>query len=88
MRHLQNFFTTANIRQTRSGGFSSCYTDTGMKSGYALSDATCTALQLTNFWQDIKRDYAMGRVYLPEEEMRRFGVKEKDLEKDKATDPV
>jgi len=55
---------------------------------FALSDATCTALQLTNFWQDIKRDYAMGRVYLPEEEMRRFGVKEKDLEKDKATDPV
>lgn len=44
-----------------------------------LSDATCTALQLTNFWQDIARDYAMGRVYLPEEDMKRFGCAEEDL---------
>ena len=55
---------------------------------FALSDATCTALQLTNFWQDIKRDLAMGRIYLPEEEMRRFGVTEEDLAKDEANDPV
>ncbi len=54
---------------------------------FALSDATCTALQLTNFWQDIKRDLAMGRIYLPEEEMRRFGVTEEDLAKDEANDP-
>ncbi|MEW5825595.1 MAG: squalene synthase HpnC [Candidatus Bipolaricaulota bacterium] len=44
-----------------------------------LSDATCTALQLTNFWQDVKRDFAMGRVYLPEQDMARFGVSEGDL---------
>lgn len=55
---------------------------------FALSDATCTALQLTNFWQDIKRDYAMGRVYLPDEEMKGFGVKEEDLAKNKANDRV
>jgi squalene synthase HpnC len=42
----------------------------------ALSDHTCTALQLTNFWQDIARDHEMGRVYLPVEDMERFGYTE------------
>lgn len=41
---------------------------------FRLSDATCTALQLANFWQDVTRDYAKGRVYLPQDDMRRFGV--------------
>jgi squalene synthase HpnC len=44
-----------------------------------LSDATCTALQLANFWQDVKRDLAMGRIYLPQEDLARFGVAETDL---------
>jgi len=44
-----------------------------------LSDAICTALQLTNFWQDVARDFAIGRVYLPEDDMRRFGYAEADL---------
>ena len=44
-----------------------------------ISDLTCTALQLTNFWQDVARDYAMGRVYLPLEDMRRFGCTEQML---------
>ena len=38
-----------------------------------LSDATCTALQLANFWQDVARDYAMGRIYIPLEDVRAFG---------------
>ncbi len=46
---------------------------------FELSDNTCTALQLTNFWQDIRRDYEMGRIYLPQDEMKRFGVSESDL---------
>lgn len=46
---------------------------------HALSDATCTALQLANFWQDVSRDYAMGRIYLPLDEMERFGYREGDL---------
>ncbi len=41
-----------------------------------LSDATCTALQLANFWQDVARDYAMGRIYIPLEDMRAFGCTE------------
>jgi squalene synthase HpnC len=44
-----------------------------------LSDRICTALQLTNFWQDVARDYAIGRVYLPEEDRIRFGYTESDL---------
>lgn len=41
-----------------------------------LSDATCTALQLANFWQDVSRDYAKGRIYIPQNDMESFGVEE------------
>ena len=41
-----------------------------------LSDRTCTALQLANFWQDVSADFAKGRIYLPLEDLRRFGVSE------------
>jgi squalene synthase HpnC len=41
-----------------------------------LSDYTCTALQLANFWQDVSADFAKGRIYLPVEDLRRFGVSE------------
>ncbi len=44
-----------------------------------LSDATCTALQLTNFWQDVRRDLDKGRIYIPLEDMARFGYGEADL---------
>jgi squalene synthase HpnC len=45
----------------------------------ALSDHICTALQLANFWQDVARDFDLGRVYLPEEDRRRFGYSDDDL---------
>ncbi len=44
------------------------------------SDAICTALQLTNFWQDVKSDYRRGRIYLPVEEMRAHGAEESTLD--------
>ncbi|HEX3687176.1 MAG TPA: squalene synthase HpnC [Gaiellaceae bacterium] len=44
----------------------------------ALSDDVCTGLQLVNFLQDVPRDLALGRVYLPAEDRRRFGVAELD----------
>ena len=44
-----------------------------------LSDFTCSALQLANFWQDVSVDYAKGRIYLPLEDLRRFGVTEQDI---------
>jgi squalene synthase HpnC len=40
------------------------------------SDSICTGLQLANFWQDVARDYAIGRIYLPQEDCRRFGYDE------------
>jgi squalene synthase HpnC len=43
------------------------------------SDAICTALQLTNFWQDLKIDFDRGRVYIPEAEMRVHGASRSDL---------
>ncbi|MFZ0663117.1 MAG: squalene synthase HpnC [Acidobacteriaceae bacterium] len=43
---------------------------------FRLSDFTCTALQLANFWQDVRQDYARNRIYFPQEDMRRFGVNE------------
>jgi squalene synthase HpnC len=52
---------------------------------WPLSDATCTALQLTNFWQDVARDFAMDRIYLPAEDRERFGVEEQDLGRCEAT---
>jgi squalene synthase HpnC len=44
-----------------------------------LSDFTCTALQLANFWQDVSLDHAKGRIYVPLESLERFGVTEGDI---------
>jgi squalene synthase HpnC len=46
----------------------------------ALSDEVCTGLQLANFWQDVARDLAIGRVYLPAEDRARFGYTDEGLE--------
>jgi squalene synthase HpnC len=46
----------------------------------ALADHVCTALQLANFWQDVARDFAIGRVYLPAEDRKRFNYPDEDLE--------
>lgn len=43
------------------------------------SDSVCTGLQLANFWQDVARDLDIGRVYLPQEDCRRFGYSTDDL---------
>jgi len=45
----------------------------------ALADEVCTGLQLANFWQDVARDFAIGRVYLPAEDRARFGYTDDDL---------
>lgn len=46
---------------------------------FALSDKICTALQLTNFWQDVAVDFERDRVYLPLEDLNRFGYSLEDL---------
>jgi len=45
----------------------------------ALSDNICTALQLAEHWQDVAEDLANGRIYLPGEDLERFGCTEADL---------
>ena len=45
----------------------------------ACSDAICSALQLINFWQDVEIDYRKNRIYLPQEDMARFGVTEDQI---------
>jgi squalene synthase HpnC len=44
------------------------------------ADAICTGLQLANFWQDVAIDWRKGRVYLPAEDLARFGVDESQIE--------
>jgi squalene synthase HpnC len=50
-----------------------------------LSDYTCTALQLANFWQDVTVDYGKGRIYLPMEDLRQYSVSEEDLSRNRNT---
>ena len=45
----------------------------------SLSDRICTSLQLINFWQDVAIDFAMGRIYLPQDELARYRVSEEQI---------
>lgn len=45
----------------------------------AYSDSICTALQLINFWQDVAKDWNIGRIYLPQDELAQFGVNEAQI---------
>ena len=56
--------------------------------GIVLSDKVCSALQLTEHWQDVGEDCARDRVYLPAEDLRRFGVADTDLAAATATAEV
>jgi len=46
---------------------------------FGWSDSICTGLQLANFWQDVARDLDIGRIYLPQEDLRRVGYSPDDL---------
>jgi phytoene/squalene synthetase len=50
------------------------------------SDLICSALQLINFWQDVAVDWQKGRVYIPQEDLARFGVSESDIERGNASE--
>ena len=50
---------------------------------FNLSDYTCTALQLTNFWQDVNADLGKGRIYIPMEDMEIYGYSIEDLKERK-----
>ena len=51
------------------------------------SDRICTALQIINFWQDVAIDFRKDRIYLPLDEMRRFGVTEEHLAQERCDRP-
>ncbi len=51
----------------------------------AWSDAICTGLQLANFWQDVARDAAIGRTYLPREDRHRYGFSDELLRLQQST---
>jgi len=53
-----------------------------------LSDRVCAALQLVEHWQDVAEDRRAGRIYLPGEDMARFGVTEGDLDAATASAPL
>lgn len=46
---------------------------------FRWSDSVCTGLQLANFWQDVARDLNIGRIYLPLEDLKRFGYSRDEL---------
>ncbi|OHC87049.1 MAG: squalene synthase HpnC, partial [Sideroxydans sp. RIFOXYB12_FULL_59_6] len=52
----------------------------------AYSDAICSALQLINFWQDVTKDWLIGRVYLPLDDLARFGVSEAQIAEGRCDD--
>lgn len=58
------------------------YTDPNLEQS---ADCLCTALQLTNFWQDLERDHAVGRVYVPCDEQSACGAHADDLAKGRLT---
>lgn len=45
----------------------------------AMSDGICTALQLTNFWQDVALDWQKGRVYLPQDALAKYRISEAQI---------
>jgi squalene synthase HpnC len=62
--------------------YASGYRDAEM---FRLSNFTCSALQLANFWQDVRVDYGKGRIYLPLQDMERFGVSEETIASGQST---
>jgi 15-cis-phytoene synthase len=54
----------------------------------ALSDRVCTALQLAEHWQDVGEDFRRGRIYLPAEDLERFGVERDELGREHASEAL
>lgn len=51
----------------------------------AWSDSICTGLQIANFWQDVARDFSIGRIYVPREDYERFGYSRADFDRKNST---
>ena len=71
--------TTAGARPIRSAGCCSRCTSANRRTTSRPATRSAPALQLTNFWQDVAGDWQKGRVYLPLEDLARFGVTEAQI---------
>ena len=74
-----NAATSATMRMTRIAKSG----DRGL-SPVSQSDLICSALQLINFWQDVAIDWQKARVYIPQEDLQRFGVSEAQIAEQRA----
>ena len=70
---------TAACRPTRSAGWCSPPFDAADPDRIQWSDRICTGLQLAEHWQDVAEDAAAGRIYLPADDLARFGVDAREL---------
>jgi phytoene synthase len=59
--------------------------ESSMDEALLHADSLSIAMQLSNFWRDVREDWALGRVYIPEEDLERFGVKEKEIGEQRVT---
>jgi phytoene synthase len=59
--------------------------DKATEENHRRSDLICSSLQFINFWQDVAIDWEKGRVYIPQEDLRRFGVSEEDIAAQRVT---
>ena len=69
LRHFESCSTTAAGPRIRSGACCCVLYGRSDPQCEAWSDAICTALQLTNFWQDVALDWSKGRIYVPAEDL-------------------
>ena len=78
-KRLSNCSTTVSGRPIRWG--TSCFTwlERSRQENVHLADEICTGLQLANFWQDVARDLAIGRIYLPLDDRIHFGCSLSEL---------
>ena len=88
MRPGRTCSTTAGDRRTRSAGWCCGSAAIATIGSIAASDAVCTALQLTNFWQDLAIDWSRGRLYVPEEIWRAHGADAATLDARRMTPAV
>jgi phytoene/squalene synthetase len=72
---------------TISGETESVTGNGGLSPIFAQSDAICSSLQIINFWQDVGVDWRKGRVYIPQEDLARFGVREDAIARGEASGP-
>jgi hypothetical protein len=88
MRPGSSCAPTARCPPTRSGELVLGVLRLATPARVALSDSICTALQLTEHCQDVAEDLARGRVYLPAEDLARFGCTTEELAADHAGEPL